>query len=202
MARFLDMSYYLAARRMKRTLKFAAALLRRFNQPHPQPGTAAAGRQSLIKLSLLVVLSVASYLFFSRVVVTAVEVKGVSMAPTLKAGDLFLLNRFAYFHREPQRGELVVVRDPETGDLIVKRIIGLPCETVIMQNYVPFVNGRCLREPYLGRNTMRADMSPLSKPTVVPRGFYYVLGDNRSRSLDSRAFGPIPRESILGVITL
>lgn len=186
---------------MKNTLKMAAALIRRFNQPHPQPGTAAAGRQSLIKFGLLVVLSLGSYLFFSRVVVTAVEVEGVSMAPTLKAGDLFLLNRFAYFHREPKRGELVVVRDPETGDLIVKRIVGLPCETVIMQNYVPFVNGRRLREPYIS-STTRMDLSPLSKPTVVPRGFYFVLGDNRSRSLDSRAFGPIPRESILGVITL
>ena len=196
------MSYYMAARRMKSTLKMAAALVRKFNRPHPQPGTAAAGRQSLMKFALLIALSLASYLFFSRVVVTAVEVKGVSMAPTLKSGELFLLNRFAYLHREPQRGELVVVRDPETGDLIVKRIVGMPCETVIMQNYVPFVNGRRLREPYLGSGTKRMDASPLDKATVVPRGFYYVLGDNRARSLDSRTFGPVPRESILGVITL
>jgi signal peptidase I len=147
------------------------------------------------------VLSFGSYLFFSRVVVTAVEVKGVSMAPTLAAGDRFLLNRFAYLHREPQRGELVVLKDPETGGMIVKRIVGLPCETVIMQNDSAFVNGRRLIEPYAS-NPTRRDQSPLGKATVVPRGYYFVLGDNRTRSLDSRAFGAVPRGSILGVITL
>ncbi len=134
-------------------------------------------------------------------VVTAVEVKGVSMSPTLIAGDLFMLNRFAYLTREPQRGELVVLKDPETGELIVKRIVGLPCETVVMQNDIAYINGRRLPEPYASRPT-RVDRSQFGKATVIPRDCYFVLGDNRMRSLDSRTFGPIKRESILGVITL
>jgi signal peptidase I len=111
------------------------------------------------------------------------------------------LNRFAYLHREPQRGELVVLKDPETGDLIVKRIVGLPCETILMQNENAYVNGHRLFEPYATAAT-RFDYSPLGKATVIPRDHYFVLGDNRTRSLDSRAFGSVPRENILGVISL
>ena len=150
---------------------------------------------------MLVTLSCASYLFFSRMVVTAVEVKGASMAPTLAAGDRFLLNRFAYLHREPQRGELVVLKDPETGEMIVKRIVGMPCETVIMQSDAAYVNGRRLFEPYVSK-TRPNDRTPLGKATVIPRDHYFVLGDNRNRSVDSREFGTVSRDRIVGVITL
>ena len=180
---------------MKNVLTF----IRRFTGSTPHPLNSSAPRRRLLKLVTLVALSLCSYLFFSRLVVSAVEVKGVSMAPTLKAGDLLLLNRFAYLHRAPQRGEMVVLKDPETGDLIVKRIIGLPCETVVMQNDHAYVNGRRLNEPYTSALS-RPDASPLGKATVIPNHCYYVLGDNRTRSLDSRAFGPVTRDSILGVI--
>ena len=182
-------------------MKNMLAFMRCRNAATSQPVSSSTGRQQIFKLVLLVTLSFASYLFFSRMVVTAVEVKGASMAPTLASGDRFMLNRFAYLHREPQRGELVVLKDPETGDLIVKRIVGLPCETVIMQNDSAFVNGHRLFEPY-AVTSVRADHSPLGKATVIPRNCYFVLGDNRTRSMDSRVFGPVSRESILGVIRL
>lgn len=161
----------------------------------------SAGQRRLLKFTLLIALSFCSYLFFSRMIVTAVEVKGISMAPTLRAGDRCILNRFAYLTREPQRGEMVVIKDPETGDLIVKRIVGLPCETVIMRNDAAYVNGRRIFEPYASR-FVHNDVSPLGKATVVPRGYYFVLGDNRNRSVDSRTFGPVTRQSILGVLAL
>jgi len=186
---------------MQTTMKKVLALLRWVNASTSRPVWASRGRRQLFKLVLLVSLSFCSYLFFSRMVVTAVEVKGVSMAPTLTSGERLLLNRFAYFHREPQRGELVVLKDPETGDLIVKRIVGLPCETVLMQNDSAIVNGHRLFEPYAAL-TIRADRSPLSKATVIPRDCYFVLGDNRTRSMDSRVFGPVSRDRILGVISL
>src|SRR5689334_4317636 len=129
-------------------MKKLLASVQRMMAPRTQACTPSTGRNALIKLALLVTLSFGSYLFFSRVVVTAVEVKGASMSPTLTAGDRFLLNRFAYLHREPQRGELVVLKDPQTGELIVKRIIGMPCETIILQNDTTYVNGRRLPEPY------------------------------------------------------
>lgn len=165
-----------------------------------QPTVVSAAQRQLLKVLLLIALSFCSYLFFSRLVVTAVEVKGASMQPTLRAGDRCLLNRFAYLTREPQRGELVVLKDPETEELIVKRIVGMPFETVIMRNDAAYVNGRRMFEPYASRY-LREDDTPLSKATVVPKDHYFVLGDNRTRSLDSRSFGPVERERILGVIS-
>ena len=183
-------------------MKNVFACVRRVTASHSQPCNPSTGRRQLIKLFVLIALSFCSYLFFSRLIVTAVEIKGASMAPTLTAGDRFLLNRFAYLHREPLRGELVVLKDPETGELIVKRIVGIPCETVIMQNDHTYVNGRLLSEPYAFPNSRPDRFTPLGKATVIPRDHYFVLGDNRSRSLDSRAFGTVPRENIIGVISL
>jgi signal peptidase I len=182
---------------MKRLL----ASMKRWKSPTTSAPMVSARQYRLLKFLLLISLSFCSYLFFSRLIVTAVEVKGVSMAPTLRSGDRCILNRFAYLTRDPMRGELVVLKDPETGDLIVKRIVGLPCETVIMRNDAAYVNGRRLFEPYASR-FMPDDTLPLGKATVVPRDCYFVLGDNRARSLDSRVFGPVTRESILGVIAL
>jgi signal peptidase I len=181
------------------TMKSILSFMRQTKGSTPAALNSSAPRRRFLKLVALVTLSCCSYLFFSKLVVSAVEVKGVSMAPTLAAGDVLFLNRFAYLHREPRRCEMVVLKDPETGELIVKRIIGLPCETVITQNDHVYVNGRLLREPYTSALT-RPDYSPLGKATVIPQNCYYVLGDNRTRSLDSRNFGPISRESILGVI--
>jgi signal peptidase I len=190
---------YLYSGRMKHVLRYF-----RWNRGLEIPKAATSRRNPFAKLILLVVLSCASYLFFSRLVVTAVEVRGASMAPTLTAGDRFILNRFAYLHREPQRGELVVLKDPQTGELIVKRIVGLPCETVMLQGENTFVNGKRLREQYAQKAT-RAEVesdAPFRGAIAVPRDSYYVLGDNRARSVDSREFGPVPRENILGVIDL
>ena len=179
-------------------MKHLITLAQRMANP---PSSSIAAHRGLLKFVLLVVLSLCSYLFFSRLVVTAVEVKGASMAPTLSAGDRLLLNRLAYLHREPQRGDLVVLKDPETSDLIVKRIVGLPCETVLMHHDTAYVNGHRLFEPYAGTGS-RQNVAPFGKATTVPRDFYFVLGDNRNRSLDSRAFGCVSRDSILGVISL
>ena len=182
---------------MKQVIK----MVRRVRNTSVQPCVASSGRRGFFKVVLLVALSFCSYLFFSRLVVTAVEVKGASMSPTLSAGDRLLLNRFAYLHREPQRGELVVLKDPETGDLIVKRIVGMPCETVLMQNDSTYVNGHRLSEPYTATSYRPLFSSP-GKATTIPRDHYFVMGDNRTRSLDSRVFGSVPRNSILGVISL
>ena len=70
-----------------------------------------------------------------------------------------------------------------------------------MRNDAAYVNGRRIFEPYASR-FVRNDQSPLSKATVCPKGHYFVLGDNRNRSVDSRAFGPVPRGAILGVLSM
>lgn len=158
-------------------------------------------RSSFAKVVVLVLLSLCSYLFFSRLVVSAVEVSGSSMAPTLLSGDRVFLNRLTYLHREPQRGDLVVLRDPETADLVVKRIVALPGEMVQVAVEQTFVNGKRLAEPYI-RLPRKVAMAGRSAPLIVPKDNYFVLGDNRLNSVDSRSFGPVPRERILGVINL
>jgi signal peptidase I len=140
-------------------------------------------------------------MFFSRVVVTAVEVRGSSMSPTLLSGDMVILNRFAAITRVPVRGELVVLKDPETHELVVKRVVALPEETVSISFDHAYVNGKLLAEPYLHL----ARKSPAGQPgkaMMVPKGHFFVLGDNRNNSVDSRVFGPVPRENIVGVINL
>jgi signal peptidase I len=174
------------------------AILERLNKPEAR---IVFPHRRLLKLAVLIGLSFCSYLLFSRLVVTAVEVKGASMAPTLVAGDRLILNRLTYLHRPPQRGDMVVVRDPETGDMIVKRIVGMPNETVLMKNDQVWINGRKLIEPYLAP-AAREMIIPFNRAVVVPDNCYFVLGDNRPRSVDSRAFGPVRRSDLLGVINL
>lgn len=161
----------------------------------------ALQRNPWIKFLLVLALSFCSYLFFSRVVVTAVEVRGSSMSPTLRPGDRVMLNRLAILHRAPQRGELVVLKDPQNGELVVKRVIGLPEEMVQMGVDLAFINGQRLSEPYLMLSD-KAPLGTLSAPVRLPSNHYFVLGDNRHNSIDSREFGPVPRENILGVISL
>lgn len=158
-------------------------------------------RNSFANLVLLVALSCGSYFFFSRVVVTAMEVKGSSMSPTLVSGDMVILNRFANLTRVPQRGELVVLKDPENGDLVVKRVIGLPEESVQMSLDHAYVNGQLLPEPYLIQ-ARKQTVASLGRSVVVPKGHFFVLGDNRNNSVDSRAFGTVARENIIGIVDL
>src|SRR3954447_14504960 len=115
------------ANKMKNTIQTVPGVLRRNN---------------IANVCLLIALSFGSYFFFSRMVVTAMEVRGSSMSPTLVSGDMVILNRFANMTRVPQRGELVVLKDPETGELVVKRVVGMPEETVAMAIDHAFINGK------------------------------------------------------------
>jgi len=160
-----------------------------------------SSRARIGKFVLLALLSCCSYFFFSRLVVMAVEVRGSSMSPTLVSGDMVILNRFASSRHVPQRGELVVLREPDNGELVVKRIVGLPEETIQVSLDSAFINGKKLSEPYIVHAAKELVGKP-GAPTVVPKGNFYVLGDNRHNSIDSRVFGPVPRDNIIGIINL
>ena len=148
------------------------------------------------------------------------KVDGSSMDPTLVDGEFLLVNRLVYLRidRErlsrivpfwqvedeplryaihaPQRGEIIVFqypRDPRKD--FVKRVVGLPGETVELRDGQVYVDGGLLEEPYL---TVR-DRSN-SAPLLLEAGEYYVLGDNRSHSNDSRAWGPVPEANLRGKV--
>ena len=143
--------------------------------------------------------SVFSYFLISRFVLMSVQIHGVSMAPTLRDGERYILYRAPYLWRSPRQGEIVVLRDPEDNDLSIKRIIGLPNDIVEIRRDGIYVNRVKLSEPYLDPDA-RAFNEP-ARPIHLGDDDYFVLGDNRSRSADSRLYGPVQRKSILGVIS-
>ena len=143
-------------------------------------------------------------------------IPSASMEETLEVGDRVIVNKISYRFGEPGRGD-VVVFEPETfeeesivtkisrnllesvglrtpeSDLI-KRVIGLPGETVEIRDNTVLINGNPLREPYLATDLAMRDEGPWE----VPAGHYFVMGDNRNSSNDSRRFGPIDGSRIVG----
>lgn len=123
-----------------------------------------------------------------------------AMADTLKMGDYFLSDTWKYGAIAPQRGELIVFRFPGNPAIkYVKRVIGLPGDTVEMRNGTIYINGQRLDEPYVkSENNERT--SQMSATYQVPKDGYFVLGDNRDHSSDSRFWGPVPKENLYGSV--
>ena len=148
---------------------------------------------------LAIVLCVRFYVFqFFRV-------SGPSMCPTLNQldgecesgkGEFVFVNEFLYhFIKDPQRGEVVVFRPPTEKTYYIKRVIGVPGDRVKIRNGKIFVNERALHEPYLTSQ----DNSNMEQVFLL-EGQYFVLGDNRRGSNDSRNWGPVPEENVLGKV--
>jgi signal peptidase I len=144
--------------------------------------------------------SVISYLLISHFALEAGEVVGISMEPTLQDGDRYIVNRWIYLWRDPRHGEIVALRMPGEEDLTVKRVLALPGELVQFKRGSVLVNGRPLKERYLAPSVSTYGQGLSDKPFKVADGCYFVLGDNRSASEDSRVFGAINRDSIVGLI--
>ena len=124
-------------------------------------------------------------------VVTPVRVSGSSMANTLKNGEILLLNKFEYRFSDIKRFDIVVVK--AHGERIIKRVIGLPGETLKYENGILYINDKMIEENYLDEVTK--DFTYEGK---IPDEYYFVMGDNRDDSLDSRYFGCFPKKDILG----
>jgi len=121
-----------------------------------------------------------------------VRIDGVAMGTTLPNGIYILADRLAYQQNDPQRGDIVVFSFPlDPNQNLLKRVIGLPGETITVEDGTLTINGTSLEEPYI-------TAPPLYNGTwVVPEGHYFVLGDNRNESKDSHQWGFLPRENII-----
>ncbi|WP_160164660.1 signal peptidase I [Pedosphaera parvula] len=157
-------------------------------------------RQFLLILCIFLA-SIGSYFLISRFLIMAVEIKGVSMNPTLIDGDRYLLYRCTYFWRTPRKGEIVVIKDPQDHGLSIKRIVALPEDTVEIRRDGVYVNQYKLSEPYLSPSAVKASGETPVSPTKLGKNSYFVLGDNRSKSFDSRYYGAVQRHEILGYIS-
>lgn len=118
-----------------------------------------------------------------------------SMEPTLQVGDKIIVNKLTNRFKEPERGQIVVFKYPyDTSQDFVKRIIGLPGETIEIRDSQVYINGQPLEEDYLPEGLVYPDFAPVT----IPEDSYFVLGDNRDNSQDSRMWGPLPRNLMIG----
>lgn len=148
-------------------------------------------------------------LFFALVIRTFVAearyIPSKSMLPTLKVGDRLMVEKISYYFQKPQRGDIIVFTPPDNAlrcdptqtlplkNAYIKRIIGLPGETVEVKEGRVFINGEELQEEYI--NSLAHYQFP---PTEVPEQNYLVLGDNRNESCDSHVWGFLPHDNIIG----
>jgi len=158
-----------------------------------EPAPPSRGRNVLIET--LETLALALLLFLAINFISArIRVDGSSMVPSFHDGDYVIVNRLAYELGEIERGDVIVFPyplDPEED--FIKRVIGLPGDRVSVNDGQLFLNGTPLDEEYI-REPMRATMDEV----VVPAGYVYVMGDNRNDSDDSRRWGPLSIEAIIG----
>ena len=155
-------------------------------------------RQAL-QILVFFMLAVASYLAISHFLLQGVKVVGRSMRPTLYDSERCLLNRWIYRFRSPQHSDIVVLRDPGDNGFSVKRIIATPGDSIYMKDGTVYLNGVKLDEPYLAPNTPTFSNSKYKEQLILcGKDQYYLLGDNRLNSVDSRTYGPVPRANILG----
>ena len=161
-------------------------------QAEAQPENKEDWKRFLLDILETIVLAVVLY-FGINAVSARVRVDGFSMNPTLQNGEYILVNRLAYVIGHPSRGDIIVFRLPqdEQQDLI-KRVIGLPGDTINVNGGVVKINGQILNEPYIAQ-------APLyNGEWTVPDGALFVLGDNRNDSRDSHQWGLLPMDHIIG----
>ena len=126
-------------------------------------------------------------------------VDGPSMEPTFFTGQRVIVSRVNFLLAEPERGEIVVFESPDRPGVeppLIKRLIGMPGETVEILDRQVYINGQLLNEPYINE-PCTAGSCP-DDQWVLGANQYFVMGDNRNRSRDSRRFGPITREHLIG----
>jgi signal peptidase I len=147
--------------------------------------------RSLASLALqLAILGVLIAAFFMR----TPQVSGLSMAPHINSGEYVLINTVAYRFGVPNRGDIIAFRhDGDTPEVYIKRVVGIPGDRVRVDRGSVYVNGARLDEPYVRYQDGRS----FPETTIQP-GSLYVLGDNRANSEDSRFFGPVAQDHVIG----
>lgn len=134
-------------------------------------------------------------LLFQNYVYAQTEVHNVSMQNTLVEGQRLIEDKWSYRFHRPEHGDIVIIRRPEHEGRLVKRVIGLPGQTIDFRDGAVYVDGEKLEESYVKGETFAGK---IAVPYTVPDEHVFVLGDNRENSLDSRAFGPVAIDSLEG----
>jgi signal peptidase I len=161
-------------------------------------------RRALIEWALVLLVALGVAVLMRTYVVQTFFIPSGSMEPTLNIGDRILVDKLSYHLHAVHRGDIIVFARPPGETLepgvndLVKRVIGLPGETISAQNGQVYINGKPLKEPWLPKGVVTDDFGPVH----VPQGDYFVMGDNRGFSSDSRVFGPISGKLIVGRVVM
>jgi signal peptidase I len=192
-------------------------------QPAPPPARSAPVRRGMSEFAKTILLAALVFVG-ARMLVLPYEVEGASMTPNLHDRERVLVNRSVYVHFDlnrvlnvipgvnrtgtdiiypfhaPQRGDVVVLNPPlnHPTQPYIKRVVGLPGETVTFRDGYVYINGQKLDEPYIGGPITSCDVGSGCYEGRVPDGEVYVLGDNRDNSSDSRVFGFVKIDDIVG----
>lgn len=168
-------------------------------EPPPKPSwlqTITVGRRpryTLIRIAAVVILSIITF----NLVLLPIRVTGISMSPTYRDHSINLVNRLAYYLHEPRRGDVVSIRFAGDHVTYMKRIIGLPGETIGFTHGRVIVNGNPLPEPY------EKSACDWDVPAVqLGPDEYYVVGDNRTMPAEDHVFGKVTRDRIIGRVLL
>ena len=165
-----------------------------------QPPAASERWRDVVRWILEVVVIVAAAFLFALLIQEFVlkpyVIPSPSMEPTLVQGDRVLVNRLVYHFRSPRRGDVIVFHPPgvETTEPFIKRVVAVGGDTVAVHDGVLWVNGQAQNEPFLKEHPIAEDYPE----THIARGYVWAMGDNRNNSGDSRVFGPVKENEIIG----
>jgi signal peptidase I len=173
--------------------------------PPPPPGRSRL-RRWMVPWGIIVVLGLVIAVVVRLFVFQLYYVPSTSMNPTIKAGDRILVDKLAFHLHPVERGDIIVFRRPAAAtcgeDLtdFVKRVIGLPGETISGKDGQVYIDGKRLAEPWLPKvsSTYTANFGP----DKIPAGDYFMMGDHRTTSCDSRIWGPIKRSAVVGEVVM
>ena len=179
--------------------------------PGSTPSSSRGSSRWLIEWVAVVVVVIALTLVLRMLVVQTFEIPSGSMLPTLQIGDRITVDKLSYDLHGVHRGDIVVFNRPAllltNESYLVKRVVGLPGETISARNGQVYIDGKLLAQPWLPKGPqsytgpLAADTNPrfnMPGPVTIPAGHLFVMGDDRTDSEDSRYFGPIPESSIVG----
>jgi signal peptidase I len=151
--------------------------------------------RTLVEIVVIVAAAFALAMLVQAFIVKPFTIHQISMEPTLHEGDRILISRLSYHFHDPKAGDVVVLHSPvDSSEDLVKRVVAVGGDTVAIHDGDLFVNGAAVVEPYLAEQDIRGEYPE----TTIPEGQVFVLGDNRNNSGDSRLFGPIDVDSIIG----
>jgi signal peptidase I len=168
-------------------------------EPAPKPRNKR--RRALVEWGVILVVALLAALLLRTFVIQPYFIPSASMEPTLMVGDKVLVNKLSYDLHPIHRGDVIVFKKPPDDNTpgikdLIKRVIGLPGETIAGRNGQIYINGNLLNEPWLPK--VDRDTTSTFGPVQIPAGEYFVMGDNRADSSDSRVFGPITKSLVVG----